>query len=221
MPPLMRIAAEPDLTDRVYEQLLEAICSTELTPETIVTQQGLAKLLNVSRQPVLQALRVLKKDGFVVDKGRRGLMIAPINPDVIEQTYQVRSVLDGLAAREAAKRGMKLKSELISDGRQAAADGKISGLIKADLNFHQSIYSLSGNVMIQDSCEFHWKHIRRAMGAVVAQLSNTGLIWDEHEAILMAINRGDAVLAEQLARRHGESAGEALANALDRTTVNN
>ena len=91
MPPLTRIAAEPDLTDRVYEQLLEAICSTELTPETIVTQQGLAKLLNVSRQPVLQALRVLKKDGFVVDKGRRGLMIAPINPDVIEQTYQVRS----------------------------------------------------------------------------------------------------------------------------------
>jgi DNA-binding GntR family transcriptional regulator len=59
------------------------------------------------------------------------------------------------------------------------------------------------------------------MGAVVAQLSNTGLIWDEHEAILMAINRGDAVLAEHLARRHGESAGEALANALDRTTVNN
>ena len=65
--PLQQIEALPDLTDQVYERLLEAICTTQLTPETRVTQQGLAESLNVSRQPVLQALRLLRKDGFVVD----------------------------------------------------------------------------------------------------------------------------------------------------------
>jgi len=214
--PLQQIEALPDLTDQVYERLLEAICTTQLTPETRVTQQGLAESLNVSRQPVLQALRLLRKDGFVVDAGRRGLMVAPINPDVIRQTYQVRSVLDGLAAREAARQDLALDSELIARGRQAGLSGKISSLVKADLNFHQSIYQVSGNPMIKDSAEFHWQHIRRAMGAVVAQLSDVDVIWNEHEAILQAINAGDSTLAERLARAHGESAGESLANALGR-----
>ena len=64
---LNQIEALPDLTDQVYERLLEAICTAQLTPEMRVTQQGLAESLNVSRQPVLQALRLLRKDGFVVD----------------------------------------------------------------------------------------------------------------------------------------------------------
>ena len=216
VPPLQEIDALPDLTDQVYENLLEAICTAQLTPETRVTQQGLAESLNVSRQPVLQALRLLRKDGFVVDAGKRGLMIAPINADVIRQTYQVRSVLDGLAAREAARKHLVLDSELIARGRQAGLTGKISSLIEADLNFHQSIYHVSGNSMIKDSAEFHWQHIRRAMGAVVAQLSDVDSIWDEHEGILQAINEGNCLLAEQLARAHGESAGEALASALSR-----
>ena len=217
---LKHIEALPDLTDQVYERLLEAICSGQLTPETRVTQQGLAESLNVSRQPVLQALRILKKDGVVVDRGRRGLMIAPITPNVIRQTYQVRSVLDGLAAREAAKRGVTIKAEFISDGRRAAAEGKISVLINADLRFHQAIYSLSGNSMIQDSCKFHWQHIRRAMGAVVAQFSELNMIWDEHEGIRVAINSGDSLLAEKLARGHGECAGENLAIAMTQSILN-
>ena len=155
MPPLQEIEVSPDLTDQVYENLLEAICTTQLTPETRVTQQGLAESLNVSRQPVLQALRLLRKDGFVVDAGKRGLMIAPINADVIRQTYQVRSVLDGLAAREAARKHLVLDSELIARGRQAGSTGKISSLIEADLNFHQSIYHASGNPMIKDLSLIH------------------------------------------------------------------
>ena len=101
-PALRRIDFAPDLTEQVYERLLEAICSGELAPQTRLTQQELAASLDVSRQPVLQALRMLRKDGFVIDAGRRGLMVAPLDPRVIEQTYQVRAVLDGLAAREAA-----------------------------------------------------------------------------------------------------------------------
>ena len=99
---LRRIDLVPDLTEKVYESLLEAICSAELPPQARLTQQELAARLNVSRQPVLQALRLLRKDGFVIDAGRRGLMVAPLDALRIEQTYQVRAVLDGLAAREAA-----------------------------------------------------------------------------------------------------------------------
>ena len=214
MPSLRKIEVSPDLTDQVYESLLEAISTAELAPGARITQQGLAESLSVSRQPVLQALRVLRKDGFVIDSGRRGLIVAPIDPLLIRQTYQVRSVLDGLAAREAAKRGAKLNPKMIEDGRRAFAARKISDLIQADLLFHQSIYEKSGNDMIYEAAKHHWRHIRRAMGAVLTSLGDEINVWDEHEQILKAIDQRDAEAAERLARTHAEEAGESLARAL-------
>ena len=213
---LRRIDFAPDLTEQVYERMLEAICSGELEPEMRLTQQELAESLNVSRQPVLQALRMLRKDGFVIDAGRRGLMVAPLEARVIEQTYQVRAVLDGLAAREAALRKVRLPEDLISQGRVAAGRGRIAAMIEADLKFHQALYDASGNRLISEAASQHWQHIRRAMGAVLMYVERRDTVWDEHAGIVEAINAGDAALAEKLARAHGENAGKALASELDR-----
>lgn len=213
---LRRIEFAPDLTEQVYERLLEAICVGELLPEARLTQQELAASLNVSRQPVLQALRMLRKDGFVIDSGRRGLMVAPLDARVIEQTYQVRAVLDGLAAREAALRKARFAGDLISQGRSATGTDRIAAMIEADLQFHQALYDASGNPLISEAASQHWQHIRRAMGAVLMHSERRDTVWDEHAGIVAAIHTGDAVLAERLARAHGEDAGKALASELDR-----
>lgn len=216
MPSLCRIDLAPDLTEQVYERLLEAICSGELQPGARLTQQALAASLNVSRQPVLPALRMLRKEGFVIDSGRRGLMVAPLDALVIKQTYQVRAALDGLAAREAASREARLPGDLISQGREAAGSSRIASMIEADLKFHQALYDSSGNPLISEAANHHWQHIRRAMGAVLVQTAMRDTVWDEHARIIDAVNSGDAALAEKLARAHGEDAGRALVGELDR-----
>ena len=70
MSSISRIEFAPDLTEQVHQRLLNAICDGDLAPGARITQEELAASLDVSRQPVLQALRLLKKDGFViVDRG--------------------------------------------------------------------------------------------------------------------------------------------------------
>ena len=64
---LTRITLEPDLVERVYDALLHSITEGTLAAGARLAQEDLAAQLNVSRQPVLQALRLLKKDGFVID----------------------------------------------------------------------------------------------------------------------------------------------------------
>src|SRR5947199_7651634 len=120
MASLSPIASTPDLTEQVYQRLLYAICDGELTPGARLTQEDLAATLGVSRQPVLQALRLLKKEGFVSDAGRRGLRVAPLEAQAITQVYEVRAVLDGLAARRAAQAKAELDPTGILDWRQAA-----------------------------------------------------------------------------------------------------
>lgn len=208
------IRATPDLTEQVYQRLLSAICEGDLAPGARITQEELAASFHVSRMPVLQALRLLKKDGFVVDAGRRGLMVLPLESADISRIYEVRAVLDGLAARLAAQAGATIGPEVLAEGRKAAQGSRIGAMIDADMRFHNQIYGASGNPLVAESANHHWRHIRRAMGAVLQQAGVRDSVWDEHEAILKAINRGDADRAEKLARGHGESAGRHLSSEL-------
>lgn len=210
------IRVVPDLTDQVYQRLLNAICEGELAPGARLTQEELAAMLDVSRQPVLQALRMLKKDGFVIDAGRRGLMVLPLGTQTIAHIYEVRSVLDALAARLAASAGAKIDASIIAEGRKAAKGSRLGAMIDADMRFHNLIYGASGNPLIAQSASQHWWHIRRAMGVVLQQAGVREAVWDEHDAILKAINRGDADRAERLARGHGDAAGHHLVQELGR-----
>ena len=213
---LSRITATPDLTEQVYQRLLYAICDVALAPGARLTQEDLAATLGVSRQPVLQALRLLKKEGFVSDTGRRGLRVAPLEAHVITQVYEVRAVLDGLAARRAAQAKAQLDPTIISEGRQAVVGQRIGAMIDADIHFHHLIYTASGNPLIAETTNHLWPHIRRAMGAVLQTVALRRPVWDEHAAILQAINGGEADLAERLAREHCERASDHIATQLTR-----
>jgi DNA-binding GntR family transcriptional regulator len=216
MASLSRIVSTPDLTEQVYQRLLYAICDGELAPGARLMQENLAATLGVSRQPVLQALRLLKKEGFVSDAGGRGLRVAPLEAPAITQVYEVRAVLDGLAARRAAQLQAQLDPMLILAGRRAAAGQHIGSMIDADMQFHHLIYEASGNPLIAETANHHWPHIRRAMGAVLQTVGLRRPVWDEHEAILQAINGGDADQAERLAREHCARASDHIAAQLTR-----
>jgi len=209
---LVSIDAAPDLTEQVYERLLNAICDGELPPGSRITQEDCAASFNVSRQPVLQALRLLKREGLVEDAGRRGVRVTPLDPAYVAQVYQVRTALDALAARLAAQRQARLDPALIERGRAAARSGRTAAMIEADEAFHRAIYEASGNPLILESARRHWPHIRRAMGAVLLAPDNRDPVWDEHEAILRAINEGGAAQAEALSLKHGEFGGQAVAS---------
>ncbi|NDE31222.1 MAG: GntR family transcriptional regulator [Betaproteobacteria bacterium] len=191
--------AAPDLVEQVYDELVKAISSGALAPSHRITQEQLAAQFEVSRQPVLQALRLLKRDGLVLDAPGRGVQIAPLEPNVIAWVYQLRGALDALAASLAADKAVVLDATLIESGRHAAATQDL-------MAFHQALYQASGNPLILSSAKMHWCHIRRVMGEVLRGDSIRQSVWDEHEAIAQAVAAGDVNLASSLSQGHGRAA---------------
>ena len=222
---LIKIESTPDLVEQVYTSLLDAISDGTLPPGTRIMQEDIAEQLAVSRQPVLQALRLLRKDGFVLDAPGRGVLVAPLDVTALVQIYQVRSTLDALAARLAARAHFVMDERLIRQGRLAARGTDVQTMMTADAAFHNAIYAASSNPLIAQTAQTHWHHIRRAMGAVLQVSTMRESIWDEHEAIAKAIAGGDETQAETLIRQHGEDAGRNLAHlltqALFKTTQQN
>ncbi len=207
---LVKLQPAPDLVDQVYRALLDAISSGSLVPGDRLTQEDIAERLAVSRQPVLQALRLLKRDGLVQDAPGRGLLVTPLDPAWIAQVYEVRGALDALAGRLAAERRAVLDPKLVEQGRRAARGRNVEAMIEADVAFHSALYAASGNPLIGQSAQLHWVHLRRVMGAVLQHARQREAIWDEHAAIASAIADGNAERATRLIDQHGRQASANL-----------
>jgi DNA-binding GntR family transcriptional regulator len=215
--------AQPQLVDRVYAVLLEAIASGDLVPGEPLVQERLAERLGVSRQPVVQALMQLKAHGFVEAADRRGLRVARLHPETARRVYAVRGALDRLAAHEAARRAPddpraeRLLRQALDAGAEAMRSGSVHDLIGADAAFHETLYVLSDNPLIAESASVHWQHIRRIMAAVLRDQGQREATWREHAAIAEAVLDGAPTLAADLAEAHVERAAEHLVGRLERS----
>lgn len=205
---LARLEAAPDYVEQVGRALVDAIASGLFAPGERLTQEDIARRLNVSRQPVLQALRLLKKDGLVQDAPGRGLQVSHLDETLVAHVYQVRGALDRLAAGLAARRRATLDPALVAAGRRAVKSRDVAAMIEADLAFHQALYAASGNPLLAQAAGVPWQQVRRAMGAVLQRSAVRETVWDEHEAIAKAVAAGHAAEAERLMDRHTSQAGE-------------
>jgi DNA-binding GntR family transcriptional regulator len=208
------LSGRKSLTDEVHDRLVDALCSGALPPGMPLRQEALAEELNVSRQPVLQALGLLRRDGLVVPMGRRGYRVAPVDAKLVEHVYDLREAFDGLAARLASKSPEnERKSALraaIKQGHHALGSNSTADLVAADVAFHQTIYRLSGNPLLPEASAAIWLQVRRVMHADLQTGTGPDPVWTEHQAIADAICVGDGAAAQQLAIAHTRNAANRL-----------
>lgn len=206
----------------------DAICDCTLEPGKHLVQEELASTFGVSRQPIQQAMLLLKNDGLVIESGGRGLYVAPLDPVEIRHRYQIRKVLDELAGRLVARQvagSASFRDRLLSEGRRLLEEGEktreggdVLETVGVDMEFHQFIYAMSGNPMIAPTTQPHWYFLRRVMVAVLLHAERGQTVWEQHRGILEALASGDEEASAQLAREHIEGAEDALIGALAKRT---
>ena len=203
----------PSRVEQVYDAIVDDICTGKLAPGTPLRQELLAERFQVSRQPVQQALLLLKNQGLVREFGRRGLEVTPLDAASVSHLYQLRAVLDGYAARCSAARitpeGLRRGRDLVDAGQRAYQELDYSVMITADVEFHRLLVDEAGNPLLVESTGPIWRNVQRVMGEVLFRGDTPAWVWRDHVEILDAVEAGDADRAEALARRHAEH-GERL-----------
>ncbi len=200
------LESQPNLAEQVHGAILSEISQGRLLPGARIIQEQIAQELGVSRQPVQQALLLLRNQGVLRDAAGRGLIVAPMDADYVRNMYDMRAVIEGLACRKAAQINASQAAArgpaLIANGRKAVQSGSVARMIAADMAFHQFIYALSENPLVAPVMETHWTYTQRVMGEVLMQNEKPRDIWNQHEAMLQAIAAGAADQAEAMARQH-------------------
>lgn len=212
------------LAERVYQAILNEILDGSLVAGEHLVQEQLALELNVSRQPVQQAMALLKADGLIEKVGRRGMAVTALDVERMQHHYDLRGLIDGYAARRAAER---IKTREISTTEwqpsldrcfrtwnRRGPNAPFREQVIQDERFHHVIYEMSGNTTLVESVRSHWRFLRRAMVDVLRHAEPPAEIWDQHGAIAEAVLLGEPERAEELAASHAREASILLTAAL-------
>jgi DNA-binding GntR family transcriptional regulator len=204
--PLERVDILPSLKDQAYEAIKDAILSLKLEPGMPLVEKDLARHLGISRTPVRDALQELEREGFVARLSFKGTYVTEVTMQDTTEIFQLRAVLEGLAARVAAPHFSPSELDTI-DGYLAAAE---AALVQGDLalcsergqKLHEAIISKAENqrlTAILHNLDDHLRRLRILSDRISGRL-NTSVV--EHRAVLDALRQRDPVAAEQAMRTH-------------------
>lgn len=192
------------LREAVQDAIRAAIVSGRYPPGERLLEDGIAQELDVSRNPVREALQALATEGFVVIEPRRGARVATVSRERASDLFEVREALEGLAARLAAQRRTPEQlaelQDLVGTGTALVAAGRLTELPDLNARFHIALHAAAANTILAEtlgrlSPVITWVYARR-----IAARSHDS--WTEHAAIVAAIADGDAERAGALACGH-------------------
>jgi len=202
------------LAEVAFQRLQRAILSQELKQGETVREQKLAREWQMGRTPMREAFRRAAESGFLILRPNKAPTVRLLSPDDIRKIYAIRELLECQALREAEK---NIKPEDVQSLRDMAtkADKAVRGRLAAQLAFDVSLHDLWFV-----NCENHWltQTIERLL-IYRPQLSNllvkrralADAGFEEHKAILAAIETGDYRKASRLLGLHIRGRGATVA----------
>jgi GntR family transcriptional regulator of vanillate catabolism len=209
------------LAQNVTDTLRDWILHGQVRPGARLEEIPLAAQLGVSRTPVRAALGTLATEGLIDHQPKRGYLVRGFDVEEIVAAYEVRSVLEGLACRNAAARGLteeqarRLRA-CLEEGDRILAAGVLrpedhEPYQQMNVAIHDTLLMASGNPWVTRFAE-QAQNIPFASDRIV--------LWDDHGIILRshgdhhriveAVIARDCVRAEQLMREHVYYAGVIL-----------
>ncbi|USD62463.1 GntR family transcriptional regulator [Vibrio sp. SCSIO 43140] len=191
-----------------YQKLLQAIRHGELTPGTRVREIEVAEMLGISRTPVRDAIRRLESDGLLIHLPRQGAVIKQLDQKEVIELYEVREVLEGTAARYAARHASEIELAELEDFNDIMLSNAKDPIKVAEANrlFHQALYRAGNNRYLIDALNSLSNALTLLGGTTLQEGERTQTAYQEHQAIIDAIRQRDGDKAEQAARHHIQQA---------------
>ena len=213
---LTRAAPSPAATDEqyasrselAYQKLRQAIEAGELKPGHRVMEVEVAEWLDVSRTPVREALRRLESEGMLALEPRNGLVVASISRQAMLELYVMREVLEGTAARLCARSASDIEimelQELVK--REERLQENLEGLARHNRLFHEAVHRGAHNRYLEKSLSAVNDSMWLLGKSQMLLPERAKAAFAEHAELFAALYKRDAQAAEEIARRHVQSA---------------
>ena len=193
-----------DRTMQVYEQLRGQIISGKIRPNEALIEDDLAVTFNVSRTPVRESFQRLYRDGLIEPR-KRGWRVKEFSRAEVQESYEVRAELEGLAARLAAVRGSPQHKEAIQNihrDRLSNPPGSAIERARSNRELHEAIMAAAQNSQLVRLISVTQNFYYSLRAANQLSLDSFERAQVEHDEIVQAIMTGDGEGAQSAMRKH-------------------
>ena len=208
-------AEHENLDQKAYAILKEMITERRFLPGDKIPQEKLARELGISRTPLVNALKYLVQEKLVEAKPRRGFYVRLFSETEMVSIFELREVLEGLAARRAARQitddQVKQLHHFFRPFKNTTNITDIRGYAKEDRRFHNFVITVGAKEFLKSilhtyniiSYSYQW----RGWEGLIRPPNET---IQEHLSVIEAISDRDPQAAERLMRRHLKRSKAAL-----------
>lgn len=210
------MASPPPSAQRVYDITKEQILSGDLPGGTLLSENEVARRLQVSRTPTREAFVRLEAEGLLNLQPRRGAVVIPVPLTEAIDVLEVREALEVAAVRRLARRADRVAvlvgahQELIEQAGHATG-GDLHAFAMSDHRFHRHIVDAAGNsVASRLYATLGDRHRRMTAGAVGTELHRLAQLLDQHRALLQRVEEGEVERFAAALREHFETTHRVL-----------
>lgn len=193
-----------------YQMILSAIDNGVYRPGDRLVESELAERLGVSRTPIREALQRLETQSLLARDGR-SLVVASLDHNQMAELYVVRSELEALAARLAARHAteeeVRLLQQMVTEDRNLVDDPV--ALARTNRRFHRQVHLASHNRYLVQQLDLLYRSMALMATTSLAAEGRSHTAMDEHAAVVEAIARGDGDAAYDELKGHISRAFEA------------
>lgn len=203
-------AKSKPIREVILNQLRKSIFDNKLNPGDRLIESLIASSMGVSRTPVREALRQLEIEGLAINLPRKGTIVVGITMEDAVEIYELREVLEGLAARNACLNISRLEIRRLKEivkFMEENIDDKYA-IEKVHKEYNSIILNASKNKRLITQLEHSQEYLQSLMKVSLDGLDHRIKSLQEHKNIVKAIENGDEYLAEIEARNHVLSAKE-------------
>ncbi|MDQ7977692.1 GntR family transcriptional regulator [Paraburkholderia sp. SARCC-3016] len=195
--------------EAIAERIRSAILEHRLAPGSKLTEAQLCDVFEVKRGPIRQALALLANERLVDLEPNRGAFVASPSLQEVHEVFEMRRIIEMAVIEKvcAGAHGMKrLKSigSMIGRERKAFETRDFPAWIRLSGEFHTELAALTGNTVLCD-CLSGLVARSTLISALYESLGRSPCSFEDHEAILAAIDAGDAKSAAALMASHLQS----------------
>lgn len=206
----------PSLSELAYQQVRDAILRGTFAAGQPLGQEEIANQIGTSRVPLREALQRLEVEGLVVLRPRRGYVVTSLDPEEIQDIFDIRMMLEEragyLATLKATPKDVAEVEELLHamDGMSVTNADETALFAERNRAFHERLYAGSGRVQLCRLMGVLRTNVERyiRIGARIA--GNLDRVRDDHYRIFDAFKRGDAQMVGRLCREHCAATCERL-----------
>ena len=206
------MTAPDTLPGRIASELARLILAGQLPPGRRLQETRLAEQYGVSRAPIREAIKELERLGLAVKPPRRGAQVLAVTPRDVKEIYEIKTMLEGLAARLAAERiTTRELAELKTIYQQMCRFGERGDrarYLEASRRFHQAFIEASGNSRLAEIYEAMSRQIWWLGSMILSQSDRHRTSVQEHGEILEALAARDAKRAQTVTEDHVRRGGE-------------